>query len=140
MDPEYAPLCISIKTRETDFGSEVVVEDDGQGFESDADTPHIALANIRQRLEIMCGGKLTISPREGGGTAVTVTTALLNVDVITVKMLCPALLAGQYGLYSLFTYSNLIFVLNLLSPNEIGSNDIFSSVWTALISLNLNFL
>ena len=34
-------------------------------------------------------------------TAVTVTTALLNVDVITVKMLCPALLAGQYGLYSL---------------------------------------
>ena len=73
MDPEYAPLCISIKTRETDFGSEVVVEDDGQGFESDADTPHIALANIRQRLEIMCGGKLTISPREGGGTAVTVT-------------------------------------------------------------------
>ena len=35
-------------------------------------------------------------------TAVTVTTALLNVDVITVKMLCPALLAGQYGLYSLF--------------------------------------
>lgn len=74
MDPEYAPLRISIRTRETDSGSEIIVEDNGPGFApADGDCePHIALANIRQRLEIMCGGKLTIRPREGGGTVVSV--------------------------------------------------------------------
>ena len=29
--------------------------------------------NIRERLEMMCHGTLTISSREGGGTRVTVT-------------------------------------------------------------------
>lgn len=74
MDPEYAPLRISIRTRETDSGSKIIVEDNGPGFApADGDCePHIALANIRQRLEIMCGGKLTIRPREGGGTVVSV--------------------------------------------------------------------
>ena len=73
MDPECAPLCISIRTRETPFGSEIVVEDNGPGFApADDSEPHIALANIRQRLEMMCGGKMTIRPREGSGTAVTV--------------------------------------------------------------------
>lgn len=32
MDPENAPLCIKIRTCETNFGSEIVVEDDGAGF------------------------------------------------------------------------------------------------------------
>ena len=76
MDPESAPLRISIKTRETKAGSEIVVEDDGPGFAPVNDgqgEPHIALENIRQRLSMMCGGKLTIRPREGGGTSVTVT-------------------------------------------------------------------
>ena len=75
MDPEYAPLYIYIRTRETASGSEIVVEDTGPGFEP-ADNncePHTALANIKQRLEMMCGGKMTIRPREGGGTVVTVT-------------------------------------------------------------------
>lgn len=74
MDPEYAPLCISIRTRETDSGSEIIVEDNGPGFApADGDCePHTALANIRQRLEMMCGGKLTIRPRKGGGTVVSV--------------------------------------------------------------------
>lgn len=73
MDPEYAPLRIFIQTRKTSSGSEFVVEDDGRGFTSaDNSEPHIALANIKQRLAIMCGGKLTIRPRAGGGTVVTV--------------------------------------------------------------------
>ena len=57
MDPEYAPLCISIRTRETDSGSEIIVEDNGPGFAPADDDcePHIALANIKQRLEMMCG-------------------------------------------------------------------------------------
>ena len=74
MDPEYAPLHISIRTRETDSGSEITVEDNGPGFApADDCEPHIALENIRQRLEMMCGGKMTIRPREGGGTVVNVT-------------------------------------------------------------------
>ena len=80
MDPECAPLHIFIRTRETDVGNEIIVEDNGPGFADFApaesqgqDEPHIALANIRQRLSVMCGGKLTIQPREGGGTVVKVT-------------------------------------------------------------------
>ena len=48
--------------------------DDGSGFApADDDEPHIALQNIRQRLESMCRGCLTITPNDGGGTVVTVT-------------------------------------------------------------------
>lgn len=58
MDPEYAPLHIIIRTRETDSGNEIIVEDNGPGFDfnSDDSKPHIALKNIQQRLEMMCGG------------------------------------------------------------------------------------
>ena len=75
MDPEYAPLRITIRTRETEVGNEIVVEDNGPGFDfkSDDNKSHLALTNIQQRLEIMCGGKMTITPRAGGGTIVTVT-------------------------------------------------------------------
>ena len=96
MDPEAEPLRISIRTRSTDLGSEIIVEDNGPGFEPDGqdalvsgqshggdafattnvtgdNEPHIALANIQQRLKMMCGGKMTIMPREGGGTVVKVT-------------------------------------------------------------------
>ena len=72
MDPEAAPLHISIRTQETEAGSVIVVEDDGPGFDPN-DKPYTALANIRQRLEMMCGGKMTIRPRSGGGTVVNVT-------------------------------------------------------------------
>ena len=76
MDPEAGPLHISILTRKTDSGNELIVEDNGPGFDlavTDDNEPHIALANIRQRLEMMCGGKMTIRPRAGGGTVVSMT-------------------------------------------------------------------
>ena len=73
-DPDSEPLRIHIRTREADPGSVIVVEDNGPGFKAfDNSEPHIALANIRQRLEMMCGGSMTIAPREGGGTVVKVT-------------------------------------------------------------------
>ena len=73
LDPESDSLHLVIRTRETKLGSEILVEDDGTGYEAPDDSqPHIALANIRQRLELMCGGRLTIRPREGGGTVVQV--------------------------------------------------------------------
>ena len=73
MDIEGDPLHIYVKTRLTDNGSEVIVENDGHGFNpADDNEPHIALNNIRQRLKMMCKGKLKIAPRDGGGTVVTV--------------------------------------------------------------------
>lgn len=71
MDPDSGPLHIWVRTRETDSGSEVIVEDDGPGFEvAVVDDPHTTLANIRQRLSMMCGGRLDIAHRDGGGSVV----------------------------------------------------------------------
>ena len=74
MDPYAGPLHILIRTRHTDAGSVITVEDNGPGFDPAEDSePHIALTNIRQRLEMMCGGKLEVTLRNGGGTTVTMT-------------------------------------------------------------------
>jgi len=74
MDPDSGPLHITIRTRVADAGSEILVEDNGPGFDPAKDgASNIALPNIRQRLELMCGGKLTILPRKEGGTSVKVT-------------------------------------------------------------------
>ena len=74
MDPDSEPLRIRIRTAATDTGYEITVEDTGLGFGTpDESEPHIALKNIRQRLEMMCGGTLTIMPRREGGTVVRVT-------------------------------------------------------------------
>jgi LytS/YehU family sensor histidine kinase len=73
-DPYSGPFHIAIRTRKTETGSEIVVRDNGRGFDPpDDDEPHIALKNIRERLEIMCGGSLVIEPADGGGTVVTIT-------------------------------------------------------------------
>ena len=72
-DPYAGVFHISVRTRETDSGSEIVVTDDGRGYDPDGDSePGIALSNIRQRLESMCGGTLDIRQRETGGTQVTI--------------------------------------------------------------------
>lgn len=74
MNESCDPIHISVVTRQTDLSSEIIVNDDGPGFKpTDDDEPHIALNNIRQRLELMCGGTLEVALREGGGTSVKVT-------------------------------------------------------------------
>ena len=74
MDPDSEPLHILIRSIRTDFGSEIIVANDGTDYEpDDDDEPHVALRNIQQRLEMMCRGQLTIIPRKGGGTVVKVT-------------------------------------------------------------------
>ena len=74
MDPYAGPLHISVRTRHTDAGAEIVVADNGRGFESaDSGEGHVTLKNIRQRLESMCGGTMVIAPNDGGGTVVTLT-------------------------------------------------------------------
>ncbi|MDO4538580.1 MAG: histidine kinase [Coriobacteriales bacterium] len=74
MDPDSGPLHVWIRTRETGSGSVIVVEDDGVGFDpaSGSKSPG-ALANIEQRLDMMCRGTMRITPRAGGGTVVRIT-------------------------------------------------------------------
>lgn len=84
MNPNGDPLSISVKTRQTNDGSEIIVEDNGAGFDpaknngagfdpADEKGSHIALNNIRQRLEMMCKGKMAVTSRNGGGTKVIIT-------------------------------------------------------------------
>jgi hypothetical protein len=74
MNPYAGPLHVMIRTFRTESASVIVVTDNGPGFDAaEINETHTTLMNIRQRLEMMCGGKLTITPRDGGGTAVTVT-------------------------------------------------------------------
>ena len=67
------PIHISVITRLTEDANEIIVEDDGPGYDPvDDNEPHIALNNIRHRLELMCKGRLLIEARKGGGTSVKV--------------------------------------------------------------------
>ena len=73
VSPGLKPLYLTIITREAEKGVELIVEDTGPGFgKADNDEPHIALKNIRERLDMMCVGTLTVAARPEGGTAVTV--------------------------------------------------------------------
>lgn len=74
VDPELRPLKITVQTRDTPAGSEIIVTDNGPGYApADDNEPHIALGNIRERLELMCGGTLDIRSGNEGGTVVTIT-------------------------------------------------------------------
>ena len=74
MNPYSGPLHIFVQTRHTDDSAEIIVKDNGSGFDFDeTKEPGIALKNIRQRLEMMCNGSLTITPGDNGGTVVTIT-------------------------------------------------------------------
>ena len=82
MNPNFEPLHISVRTQRTDSGTEIIVEDTGPGFDfSDTTKPHITLKNIQQRLEIMCGGSMRITPRKEGGTMVKLTIPDSSLDV-----------------------------------------------------------
>ena len=73
-DPYADPFHISIRTRKTEDSSEIVVAYDGRGYVAADDTEtHIALKNIQERIEIMCSGKMTITPVDSGGTVVIIT-------------------------------------------------------------------
>ena len=74
IDPYAVPLHISVRTRHMEEGSVIVVADNGPGFApSEEGDGHAALKNIQQRLQMMCGGSMRITPRDGGGTVVTLT-------------------------------------------------------------------
>ncbi len=68
---------VTIATRETDKAFEVIVSDDGVGFDTEQTKndgrSHIGMENVRRRLAEMCGGTVTITSVIGEGTTATVT-------------------------------------------------------------------
>ena len=68
---------VTISSFETDTHYCVKVTDDGVGFDelSPQDRKkHIGIRNVRERLQVMCGGKLTVESQKGTGT-----TALIQI-------------------------------------------------------------
>lgn len=63
---------VTITSRETDSAFLVTVTDDGAGFdpaaEPDTTRPHLGIENTARRLEMLCGGTLTVQSRPGAGT------------------------------------------------------------------------
>ena len=92
VDAELEPLHISIRTAQLELANheiihEIIVEDTGPGFDreliydkdnnikairAEANEAHIGLNNIIERLRMMCGGTVSIEPRDGGGTVVRI--------------------------------------------------------------------
>lgn len=68
---------VVVATREYDDRYEVTVSDDGVGFAPECapagDGIHIGIRNVRQRLDIMCGGTLTVNSEPDRGTTAVIT-------------------------------------------------------------------
>jgi len=67
---------VTISTKETDGGYQVIVSDDGIGFEQekidDDGQQHIGINNVRLRLSAQCGGSLEIESKPGAGTTASI--------------------------------------------------------------------
>ena len=67
---------VRIATREEEDAFVVTVSDDGVGFDPDKDLSdgreHVGIRNVRERVQKMCGGSLSITSREGEGTTVVI--------------------------------------------------------------------
>ena len=68
---------VTIATREYDNRFEVIVSDDGVGFDTekkpDDGRTHIGMENVRNRLKTMCNAVLNIKSKIGVGTTATIT-------------------------------------------------------------------
>ena len=68
---------VTIATLETEDAYEVIVSDDGVGFDTTAEKKddgrsHIGMENTRKRIKEMCGGEVRIESKIGEGTVATV--------------------------------------------------------------------
>ena len=67
---------VTVSAYETEKAYCVCVADDGVGFDTSLpqnERRHVGIRNIRRRVEVMCGGTLTIESMPGKGTAATIT-------------------------------------------------------------------
>lgn len=67
---------VEVSTRKIGDFYRIVISDNGIGFDPEkplsTDKSHIGLSNVRERIEEMCSGTLTIESRINGGTVVTI--------------------------------------------------------------------
>ncbi|MCR5635620.1 MAG: histidine kinase [Clostridiales bacterium] len=67
---------VTVSTRKIEGYHEIVIHDNGKGFDVNQkhspDEKHIGIHNVRERIEKMCGGTLTIDSIIGEGTTVTI--------------------------------------------------------------------
>jgi len=66
---------VSIRTEENETDILITVSDDGVGFDLSklsSDHRHVGLRNVRDRLSVMCNGKLDIQSEPGVGTTVII--------------------------------------------------------------------
>ena len=67
---------IRVAEHKTAEGHEIVISDNGVGFDVDSlaadDGSHIGLKNVQERIEKMCGGSVTVDSRIGEGTTVSI--------------------------------------------------------------------
>jgi sensor histidine kinase YesM len=67
---------VAISTKETESGYQIIISDDGVGFDADKNAisgandgePHIGIGNVRFRLSSQSGGTLDIESKPGEGT------------------------------------------------------------------------
>ena len=75
---------VDVITRKTDDEYEIIIRDNGKGFDAGvafvSDSSHIGLRNVRERVEKLCGGSLTISSVIGEGSEVTIHLPLTKQD------------------------------------------------------------
>lgn len=73
---------IKISTKKSSLFHELIVEDNGSGFDTSnlnqTDPNHIGIRNVRERIEKMCGGTLTINSHIGIGTIVIILIPITN--------------------------------------------------------------
>ena len=66
---------VTVITRCVGSENQIVIRDNGKGFDASVikqdGEAHIGIANVRSRLEQMCGGRLDIDSRLGEGTEIT---------------------------------------------------------------------
>ncbi len=68
---------VTIATRETDTAFEVIISDDGVGFDVSAERKdngrsHVGMENTRRRINGMCGGEVKIESTVGEGTTAVI--------------------------------------------------------------------
>ena len=68
---------VTVRSREYEDRYEIAVEDDGPGFVpenelGDGAHAHVGLRNVRDRLKLVCGGRLLLRSAPGQGTTATI--------------------------------------------------------------------
>ena len=67
---------VCVASKKSVGGYEIVISDNGKGFDPEtvkkSDGSHIGLSNVKERIEQMCGGTLTVDSITGAGTTITI--------------------------------------------------------------------